>query len=937
MTSAKHKELQLVCETHNPDIIAVAEIESKNSRNKLQESEIQLKGYTLFHNLDTAARGVCIFVRENLHPNESDIKPDFTESVWVEIKEKATEKTIIGCIYRSPNSTEDNNKKVNDFIRSLRDMKNTNLVLTGDYNYPQITWTDEGYGMTEEKKSSDFLNSVMDAYLIQHITEPTRYRSGQRENILDLIFTLREEVIEDIKYMPPIGKSDHCSIIFSVNKGQRKTQNDEKNTFYNYNKANYEGMKSEIKNIKWKDNIKEVEEGWNLIKNTIHDAIKKHVPISVVDPNKRKRPLWMNPVSLAKIRKKHAAWKRFLETKSGEDYLKFTRARNQSRNETRKAQRDYESKLAKEVKKNNKPFWKYVHSKTKVKSKIPDINVPGTGRKTTSDEEKAEVFNNYFKEVFTEEDENNIPNIQQRVVEEELREIKISEEEVLKKLKAINPNKSAGPDEIPARVLKELSEVLAEPLSILYQMSIKTGKLPSEWKTAHVTPIYKKGGKAKAENYRPVSLTVIICRNLEGLIAQCIVEHLLKHNFISPHQHGFLEGRSTVTQLLETLEIWTKELDKGNSMNVLYCDFKKAFDTVPHKRLLEKIKSYGINGDILKWTEDFLSGRKQRVCVNGKLSSWQTVTSGVPQGSVLGPLLFVIFINDLEESVKCGVKLYADDTKIWAVINSDMDSEEFQKQINALFQWSVTWQLHFHPDKCHILKLGNKPDETAYTIGTDENLKILEESTEEKDLGVVIDNKLNFSNHCDKIVGKANKMLGILRRNFTYINNTNFNYLYKGIIRPIIEYAAPVYSPIYQKDIQKIESIQRRATKLVLGMESKTYEERLKTLELPTLIYRRARGDMIQVYKYLHKLNKCPEDMFELAGEGRTRGHSYKLKKSQFKLNLRGHFFSQRVINLWNALKDDTVTASSLNIFKNKLDEEWKNKEWKYNRNSLVK
>merc|ERR1712055_1219163 len=163
-------------------------------------------------------------------------------------------------------------------------------------------------------------------------------------------------------------------------------------------------------------------------------------------------------------------------------------------------------------------------------------------------------------------------------------------------------------------------------------------------------------------------------------------------------------------------------------------------------------------------------------------------------------------------------------------MGSDMDSEEFQKQINALFQWSVTWQLHFHPDKCHILKLGNKPDETAYTIGTDENLKILEESTEEKDLGVVIDNKLNFSNHCDKIVGKANKMLGILRRNFTYINNTNFNYLYKGIIRPIIEYAAPVYSPIYQKDIQKIESIQRRATKMVLGLEGKSYEERLKEL-----------------------------------------------------------------------------------------------------------
>ena len=287
------------------------------------------------------------------------------------------------------------------------------------------------------------------------------------------------------------------------------------------------------------------------------------------------------------------------------------------------------------------------------------------------------------------------------------------------------------------------------------------------------------------------------------------MEHLLKHNFISPHQHGFLLGRNTVTQLLETLDVWTGEIDKGNNMNVLYCDFKKAFDTVPHKRLMKKIESYGIKGDVLKWIEDFLSGRKQRVCVNGKLSTWKSVTSGVPQGSVLGPLLFVIYINDLEGSVSCGVKLYADDTKIYAVVNSDEDSEEFQKQINALSQWSITWKLHFHPDKCHILKIGNKPDEMIYTIKSeDNNTNQLEESTEEKDLGVTIDNKLNFRSHCEKTAAKANKLLGILRRNFTYINRTNFNYLYKGLIRPKIEYAAQVYNPIYQQEIQTIESIQ---------------------------------------------------------------------------------------------------------------------------------
>ena len=160
-------------------------------------------------------------------------------------------------------------------------------------------------------------------------------------------------------------------------------------------------MKNDIKLVNWKDDIKEVEEGWNLIKETIHNAMKKHVPISIIDPTKRKRPLWMNPTCLGKVRKKHAAWKRYLETKSGADYLKYTRARNQSRKATRQAQKTYETKLAKDIKNNNKPFWKYVKSKTKVKSKISDINVPGTDRKATSDEEKAEVLNKYFKEVFT--------------------------------------------------------------------------------------------------------------------------------------------------------------------------------------------------------------------------------------------------------------------------------------------------------------------------------------------------------------------------------------------------------------------------------------------------------------------------------------------------------------------------------------------------------
>ena len=934
LTSAKHKEMETIIETDDPDIIAITEVQAKNTSRKIEESEMNLNGYCLYHNLEKGNRGVCIYVRENLNSSESEIKPDFTESLWVEIRETTMQKVLIGCVYRSPNSTEENSKKINKFIEKLGNIKNTSLILLGDYNYPKITWNEDG-GHTEDKKSDEFLNSVRDAYLIQHVLKPTRYREGQRENVLDLIFTVKEETIESLNYIPPLGKSDHCALVFSAKKTV-KVEKSAKRNILNYKRANYEEMKKDIKRVIWKDEIKTVEEGWDMIKNTIHKAIHEHVPMIVVGSSKRRRPLWMNKNVLSKVKRKHAAWKRYLETKSGEDYLKYTRARNQARNVTRKAQRQFETGVAKATKENPKIFWNYINSKTKTNSKIPDIKIPGTSKKTSNDGEKVEVFNNYFKDVFTNEDTANMPSINNKAVTSVLKDIAITEEMVLKKLKAISPNKSAGPDEIPSRLIKELSEELAEPLTLLYGCSLVTGKLPKEWKTANVTPIYKKGGKSMAENYRPISLTVIICKILESIITDSIGEYMLKHKFISKHQHGFLKGKSTVTQLIETLEDWTKELEKGNNLDVLYCDFRKAFDSVPHKRLMMKVRSYGIGGDIAKWIEDFITERKQRVHINGHKSSWADVSSGVPQGSVLGPLLFVIFINDLPEAVKCGVKMYADDTKIYAVINNKGDSKKLQEEINKLFKWSVTWQLMFHPDKCHILKLGNLHEDFVYTMGTEDNKSILVETEEEKDLGIVIDNKLSFSSHYEKIVNKANKLLGIIRRNFTYIDSVNFKLMYKAIIRPTIEYGATVYNPILQQDINKIESIQRRATKMVLGLDTLTYEQRLRCLNLPTLKYRRARGDMIQVYKYMHKINIAPEGMLQIVQGSITRGHTLKLVKNRHRTNIRSHCFSQRVVNLWNSLREDTVQAQSLNGFKNRLDKEWEDKDWKFNHTYTV-
>ena len=361
----------------------------------------------------------------------------------------------------------------------------------------------------------------------------------------------------------------------------------------------------------------------------------------------------------------------------------------------------FERKLADNLKENPKYFWRYCKSKLKNKTGLGDM-ITDQGQLTSDDQEKAELLNRYFASVFTREDTVSIPTLNDRPYDVNLTDIVITPEMAEKKLLKLKISKSAGPDGFHPRILKELSKSITVPLCKIFNKSIMEGCLPNEWKEAHITPIHKKGPKTSPGNYRPVSLTSVVGKLMESSVRDKLVSHMMENQLFCDTQHGFVPGHSCMTQLLVTLELWSEILDVGDPIDVIYLDFRKTFDTVPHKRLLRKLEAYGIKGDTLTWIRNFLSCRRQMVVVNGKLSSWEEILSGIPQGSVLGPILFIIFINDLPDEVMCTANIFADDTKLFHCINSQEYRVLLQDDLNRLVEWSRQWQMSFNASKCKV-------------------------------------------------------------------------------------------------------------------------------------------------------------------------------------------------------------------------------------------
>ena len=523
------------------------------------------------------------------------------------------------------------------------------------------------------------------------------------------------------------------------------------------------------------------------------------------------------------------------------------------------------------------------------------------GLKAYSPTSIAHLFNTFFHFVFNKRcDESSVP-LYPLYTTHVINSLVWSVEDVARLLSELDVTTSSGPDSISPRILKECAYELALSLTGIFNLSLSTGQLPNDWKMANVVPIHKAGERVMAVNYRPVSLTSIVVKTLERMVHKHIMNFLSELHLLCENQHGFRRFWSCLTQLLQLVHHWFSVLDKQGAIDVAFLDFAKAFDRVSHPHLINKLKSYGVSGQLLEWLNNFLSNRKQRVMIDGHESNWLEVTSGVPQGSILGPLLFLVYINDLPSSVTSKVDLFADDSVIHRQISTSNDCVLFQENLNQVKDWCDASLVQLKNEKCRVVHVTRQRKPLNYEYNLDE-MPLLSVA-QHKHLGVWLQSSLSWQYHISHVCGKANRILGLIRRTFGYKNQKGVEVAFMSLVRPILEYCCQVWNPYLIKHVNAMEKIQRRATRLIYGPDQ-PYMERLKRLNWPSLELRRMYLCLVQLYKIMFGL--CDIDKFkylDIVGESRTRSsHRYKLRQKHACTNYFKFSFFNRYISDWNSL-----------------------------------
>jgi len=843
-----------------------------------------------------------------------------TEVVGFQLKFDRTALNFLN-VYRAPgtdNICKANMSKLIDCLQKFCSADITNIIV-GDFNLPSIDWA--SLAAPDDGDHLPFLDFINRQGFVQFNNEPTR-----GDHILDLVFSDDPQIIAEIHTENGFSTSDHDSVLFNVivsddntvGRSATAVGNSDGNTdvfVHDFRKADYDGLRSYLACVDWYSLycFSAPEYLWSNFTSILKAAFDIFVPIRRVTTRLNVKRYRYPKYIRNELNKKHRAWVRYKKLNTTESKQHY----NEVARKCKVVIYEFESLKEKKIieSKNLGQFYRHVNSRLSCKSGVAPLRRTD-GTYIADNQEKANILNEFFGSVFT-KDNGIDPHFSSRVEgNDKLDDIAFTPANVRAAIKKLKSTAAAGPDCIPPVVFIELSSVLCVPLADIFSQLLNSGVVPDEWKTALVTPVFKGGASSDPNNYRPISLTSVASKLMESVIRTQMLKYLFDHNLITKHQHGFLSRHSTCTQLLECLNDWSLALKNKSSVDVLYVDYAKAFDSISHTKLLIKLNGYGIGGKVHKFISSFLADRKQQVTVGGKISRLISVTSGVPQGSILGPILFLLYINDVADLFDnvFRVKLFADDLKLYTEVNIASDAVCLQEHLSSLADWSEIWQLNISTSKCSVLHVSTcaKTATAVYNV----NDCTITVSNAVRDLGVFVDMKLNFRTHVAKIVSKAHQRCNILLRCFTH---TSVSLLLKAFliyVRPILEYASVVWSPSCFSLITELEKVQRRFTKRLSGLSKMSYLDRLQTLSLPTLEVRRLTADLIFCYKIINGLVSLDPADFFVFHESKTRGHKHKLVVQHSRVDARQHFFCNRVVPVWNSLPEYVVLSPTVGLFR---------------------
>ena len=858
--------------------------------------------------------GVFIVAKDEIKLDEIKTE-DSCEIAWGNIKcNKGS--VIFGSFYRPPGTDSDILNSLNDSIDFIsKKSKDKMIVLSGDFNLAHINWN--SYDFKTGNPNKEHHEKLLDI-CNNHSLEQMQLKPSRGGNILDLVLTNRPSLVNTVSLLP--GIADHDTICTDTMIKPNYTR-PIRRKIYSFQKANWKDIKATMKETctKITNSNKDIEGKWNDFRGAIESIMESKIPTKMA--SKVRQLPWLTNSDKKKISKKHRL---FQKAKSGtdEDKEKYRKHKRATQKSVRASHWKHLNTVLDESLKegNSKPFWRYVKSK-----RVDNVGISGlkeNGVLFEDSKSKAEILLRQFTSVFTKEDTTApLPDIKEKSFPS-INNILVDEKGVLKLLKGMNVNKAAGPDGIPNKLLKACAEEIAPVLTNIFQQSLETSKLPSDWKKANVTPIFKKGDKHVPQNYRPVSLTSVCCKLLEHIVCRHILTHLEKHKILSDLQHGFRSGHSCESQLIITINDLLEAYNDKDQIDLVILDFSKAFDTVPHQKLLHKLKNYGIDGKINGWIEQFLTNRQQRVLVDGEFSSFDKVLSGVPQGTVLGPLLFLCHINDLPFHVKSQIRLFADDCLLYRKIKTEKDQQIIQDDLTALEEWATTWGMKFNASKCYVMNIHRQ--QNPFTKFYQLSGLILQQVTENPYLGLIIRDDMQWSSHINKICSKANQTLGFIRRNLKHCNESFKQTAYITLVRSVLEYSCSVWDPHVDKDITKLEKVQRNAARFVKSDYSRhsSVTTMMNDLNWKPLQTRRRENRLVLLYKIVNNLVAIPPDKhlaFKTSKYNLRQNHSKQIVTKESDVNSYKNSFFPRTIIDWNKLSDKEVNCQSLDSFKAEL------------------